>query len=73
MTNPFPELVCIGCGRTPDQIPEYIEAAEECDMTPWSYVKQEEGTYNRENGHFACTACYLDMGAPSSPTGWVAP
>jgi hypothetical protein len=42
-------------------------------MTPEQYVSAEEGTLNRENGHFACTTCYIKMGMPSSPRGWKAP
>lgn len=37
------------------------------------YVKNEEGTYNRSNGHFLCDDCYIKIGCPSSPTGWVCP
>lgn len=33
-----------------------------------------EGTYNKENGHFACTECYIKIGMPSAPwPGWKAP
>ncbi len=67
--------ICIGCNKHPDQIEEYIEAAKDEDMTPDEYVRQEEGTYNRENGHFACTSCYITMGMPAKPypETWVAP
>lgn len=65
--------LCIGCNKTPDQIEEYVEAAADEDMTPSEYVRKEEGTYNRANGHFACTDCYVALGCPSSPKGWVAP
>jgi hypothetical protein len=65
--------ICIGCHKTPDEIKEYIEMADLEDMTPIQYVRSEEGTYNPKNGHFACTECYIRMGCPSSPTGWVAP
>lgn len=75
MTIIFP--VCTGCQRRPANISEYIEAAEESGMTPDEYVKRQEGTYNRANGHFLCTSCYIDEGMPTSldPTkpGWVAP
>jgi hypothetical protein len=64
---------CIGCNKEPHEIPEYIEAASDNDMTPEQYVISEEGTLNRENGHFACTSCYIQMGMPASPRGWVAP
>lgn len=65
-------VVCFNCHRTPDQISEYSE-----EMTgnpdPIAYVQREEGTYNRDNGHFCCTDCYISIGMPSSPTGWRAP
>ena len=66
-------LQCIGCNKKPDEIEEYIEAAADEGITPDQYVRSEEGTLNRENGHFACTSCYIAMGMPSSPRGWVAP
>jgi hypothetical protein len=78
--------ICVGCGKAPEELSEYVMEAEmltneltdpqlEIDgpMTPTKFVQQEEGTYNTENGHFACTACYIAMGQPSSPIGWVAP
>lgn len=65
--------ICIGCHKNPDQIEEYIKMGELEDMTPNDYVREEEGTYNRKNGHFVCTNCYIEMGMPSSPTGWIAP
>lgn len=66
--------ICIGCGKTPEQLQEYIDAAEENDLrSPSAYVRQEEGTYNPENGHFLCTECYFKAGAPSGPNGWRAP
>jgi hypothetical protein len=71
--NLKPQPVCSGCGKKPDELVEYIEAASEAGMTPEAYVRAEEGTYNPSNGHFLCTPCYCDAGMPSSPTGWVAP
>lgn len=65
--------VCIGCGKQPADIEEYVEMGEVEDMTPEEFVRSEEGTYNPANGHFACTDCYIAMGQPSSPRGWVAP
>lgn len=64
---------CIGCGKHPDDIEEYREIVAGTDEAPDDYVRQEEGTYNPANGHFACTDCYIEMGMPSSPRGWVAP
>jgi len=65
--------ICIGCNRPPSQIPEYIEMGQVEEMSPEEFVRQEEGTFNPENGHFACTECYIRMGMPSSKARWVAP
>lgn len=70
---PKPTPVCIGCKLRPGDIPEYIEMASLEDMTPEEFVRTEEGTYNLDNGHFACTTCYIRMGLPTEPFGWVAP
>lgn len=67
------EFKCIGCGKAPHEIEEYVEAAADEEITPEQYVSIEEGTFNRDNGHFACTSCYIAMGMPSSPQGWKAP
>lgn len=72
-SNPSGSPCCVGCGRAPAAIAEYATAARQADMDPDQYVAMQEGTFNVENGHFACTACYIDMGAPTSPAGWVAP
>ena len=37
------------------------------------YVRDEEGTYNPENGHFLCDECYIKAGMPSGPRGWKCP
>jgi hypothetical protein len=44
-----PELICVGCGKRPDELAEYVSAASEAhsgvaDMTAGDYVWQEEGT-----------------------------
>jgi hypothetical protein len=70
------ESKCFRCGRSPDEIEEYQpgEAWEEGDFdSPSDFVREEEGTYNPENGHFACTECYIAIGMPASPVGWRAP
>jgi hypothetical protein len=67
------EPLCVGCGKTPDELEEYIDAGRENGISPTDFVRSEEGTYNRRNGHFLCTQCYSDAGMPSSPEGWVAP
>lgn len=70
MTEP---PLCFRCGRRPDQIPEYVEFAEMERLDPDQFVRELEGTYNRSNGHFACTDCYVEIGMPSSREGWIAP
>ena len=65
--------LCVGCNKTPSEIPEYMGAADEEGITPEEYVRMEEGTYNPRNGHFLCTSCYIRAGEPSSPNGWVCP
>jgi hypothetical protein len=69
----LPEPVCVGCSRSPADIPEYARLAKELGTDADDAVRREEGTYNRSNGHFMCTACYLKAGQPASPQGWVAP
>jgi len=68
------ETICTGCNKKPDEIEEYVELAEEENVTPDEYVKHEEGTYNNRNGHFLCTSCYIKAGMPSLPwpSRWVA-
>lgn len=60
----FSDIRCNGCGRTPDQISEYILAGQDEDMTPEEFVRQEEGTFNPDNGHFWCTSCYIQADMP---------
>jgi hypothetical protein len=67
---------CIRCGRSPDQIEEYRVYAEGEGLTPDEFVRLEEGTYNPDNGHFACTYCYIMLGSPAAAPGegrWIAP
>jgi hypothetical protein len=70
--------ICIGCGKKPDEIAEYVEASKPRNFggrgcAPDEYVRREEGTYNPETNRFACTSCYIDMGMPTAPgRGWFA-
>ena len=68
-------MICIGCERQPHQIPEYIDGGYHAKITPREYVAREEGTYNKVNGHFCCTKCYIRLGQPTGENGqrWVAP
>jgi len=69
------DFKCTGCNKKPNEIDEYIEAAEDLGMTENEYVLQEEGTYNPSNGHFLCTNCYINAGMPAADVNqgtWVA-
>lgn len=68
-----PQPFCIVCYRLPSDIMEYSPTLTGVDLSADEYVKKEEGTYNRENGHFLCTKCYIGLGMPSSSGGWTAP
>lgn len=72
---PLPDPICTGCGKRPAEIEEYTDPEIIGSMTPDGYVREEEGTYNRENGHFLCTDCYIKAGSPGKPypDRWVAP
>lgn len=69
------EMVCIGCNRGPFNIPEYLQFAREEFAEPDAWVWENESTLNVDNGHFACTGCYIKMGQPVGKFGsrWVAP
>ncbi len=60
----MPQPMCVGCKRTPSQIIEYVVCAKEEGCTPEQYVQTDEGTFNEDNGHFYCTACYLKFKMP---------
>lgn len=70
---PPDDVRCYYCQRTPNEIEEYWPEVTGSYLDPVAYVRTEEGTYNPETGGFACTECYVTIGMPSSPTGWVAP
>lgn len=55
---------CKGCGRTPDEISEYVSIAKCEKMTPEEFVREEEGTFNEKTGLFWCTSCYIKAGEP---------
>lgn len=59
------DIRCVGCARSPEDIPEYVELADaEGYPNAASAVQREEGTYNPINGHFYCTSCYVKAGTP---------
>lgn len=66
-------MECCDCGKKPEEIQEYIDAAAENEMTPREYILEEEGTWNPNTNHFCCTHCYIMRCMPSSPLGWKAP
>lgn len=67
------EIRCNGCLKTPEQFSEYVDEGHNLGLTATEYVQTEEGTYNKTNGHFLCTDCYIVAGMPSTDRGWVAP
>jgi hypothetical protein len=58
------KLRCVGCNKHPQSIDEYRRYAEEEGLTPARFVLANEGTLNKENGHFWCTNCYVAVGQP---------
>lgn len=66
------EPMCFNCHKAASEIPDVVQWAEIEEMTPADYAR-EDGTYNRSTNRFACTDCYIAIGMPSSPNGWVAP
>lgn len=54
---------CKICGKTPDEINEYIKCADEEGVTPEQYVRTD-GTYNYATHQFYCTECYIKIGMP---------
>lgn len=74
---PNMDIRCAYCGKPPGELEEYVDGFESDDEyeTIEEYVRNEEGTFNPQNGHFACTPCYIRIGMPSRdyPNGWVAP
>jgi hypothetical protein len=70
---PRPAAYCIGCSKPPHELEEYSPEMTGEELTAEDYVWREEGTLNRENGHFLCTPCYYRAGMPVAPGGWKAP
>ena len=73
-----PTSTCFKCGREPYEILEYIEGAAdesivEEPMTPWAWMRREEGTYNPATNHFCCTTCWDELEEQDASGGWVAP
>ncbi|CDQ17972.1 hypothetical protein [Halobacillus karajensis] len=57
-------MQCIRCQREPKEIQEYVDQANEMEMSPHEYVRMDEGTYDIRTDMFCCTKCYVQMGAP---------
>jgi hypothetical protein len=57
-------MICKRCNRTPDEIYEYQHEAKLEGSDPWAFVRENEGTYNEEDGTFLCTRCYILAGTP---------
>lgn len=60
------QITCIGCNKGPNEIEEYVQYANEYDMTPTEFVISEEGTLNKFlMDKFYCTSCYIEAGQPT--------
>lgn len=58
-TRSLPIPHCPGCKKDASEISSVCQFAREEQVTPEEWVRQEEGTYNRENGHFLCDSCFI--------------
>ncbi len=58
------DLKCKVCGKSPSELEEYIEMGKAEGLTPDEFVRQEEGTLNKQTGLFYCTDCYIKIGMP---------
>jgi hypothetical protein len=57
-------MKCAVCKKKPGEIAEYVNAAKDEGISPEDFVRLEEGTYNKKNGLFYCTSCYVAIGSP---------
>lgn len=56
---------CVGCHKRPHDFSTYrFMVEEEGYADADEAVRRNEGTYNRENGHFWCDGCYIRAGQP---------
>ena len=68
------ELQCCLCRRKPSEIQEYTDMVNESLgrlSNEAEAVLVEEGTLNPQNALFACTECYIKLGMPTAPGGWI--
>jgi hypothetical protein len=58
-------LKCIGCDKTPEELPDFKHNEE--GMNPTEFVIEHERTLNRfEKDKFYCVTCYIKAGMPST-------
>ena len=58
-------LICAGCGKTPEEIPDYKVYAREAGVSATQYCWEEEGTLDHTTGKFLCDPCYIKAGMPA--------
>ncbi len=68
-----PDPVCAGCNTRAADIVDYQELGRDAGMSAAEYVLHEEGTLNTKTGKFLCDPCYIKLGMPTAPGGWVVP
>lgn len=57
-------LQCKLCGLEPHELKSVNKFAKENGMTPEEFVRELEGTYNKETELFYCDDCYIKLGMP---------
>jgi hypothetical protein len=57
------------CKRAATDIPSLVSFAKEVGETA-NDIAMQDGTYNPDTNEFCCDDCYVELGAPTSPTGW---
>jgi len=67
--SPSPAIRDPYCGRAPSDIPDVVDGAEDEGVSPDVFA-QQDGTFNPQTGEFACLACYIDLGMPTTAAGW---
>lgn len=62
-------IACIDCGKKPEEIKYIVNNAKADKVTPDEWIKENEGTFNRENNKFYCDPCYIAAGTPLGKAG----
>jgi hypothetical protein len=58
------DIRCVVCGKKPAELDEYSPESTGENLSAEDFVRQGEGTFNPDNGHFYCTPDYIKAGMP---------